>query len=137
MTHVQFCDEIEEFVSQESMSDWWNCGVTEYSISTFNLLREWNIPKRMSKLKSIKWKESIHEMLKMIPSQSKENLKPYLASIREKVYLHEEFTRADLPQILELAINGNHNTSIDAILEDQVVVPCVLSYLNASHILYS
>jgi len=82
------------------------------------------------KLRPMKWKESIHGMLSMIPNKEKRNLMSYLKLIEDKLRDYEYFTDADLPQILELAINGNHNTSIDAIVEDQVIVPCVLSYLT-------
>jgi hypothetical protein len=66
----------------------------------------------------------------MIPNKEKRNLTSDLKWIEDKLRDYEYFTDAELPQILELAINGNHNTSIDVILEDQVIVPCVLSYLT-------
>jgi hypothetical protein len=34
LTNVQFCNEVEEFVSGESMRDWWNHGVREKCLST-------------------------------------------------------------------------------------------------------
>jgi hypothetical protein len=38
LTNVHFCDEIEEFVSGESMWDWWNHRVHERSLSTYCFL---------------------------------------------------------------------------------------------------
>jgi hypothetical protein len=38
LTNVCFCVEIEEFVSGESMRDWWNHGVHERSLSTYCFL---------------------------------------------------------------------------------------------------
>jgi hypothetical protein len=44
---VRFCDEIEEFVSGESMRHWWNNGVHEKCLSTYCLLVRFNIPERL------------------------------------------------------------------------------------------
>jgi hypothetical protein len=38
LTNVRFWDEIEEFVSGESMRDWWNHKVHERSLSTYCFL---------------------------------------------------------------------------------------------------
>jgi hypothetical protein len=44
---VRFCDEIEEFVSGESMRHWWNNGVHEKCLSMYCLLVRFNIPERL------------------------------------------------------------------------------------------
>ena len=36
LTNVQFCNEIEDFVSGESMQHWWNHGVHEKCLSTYS-----------------------------------------------------------------------------------------------------
>lgn len=87
LTHIQFCDEIEAFVSEESMKHWWNCGLHEYSVRTFGLLSGSNIPKRVSELKASKWKERIHQMLRQIPSISEEDLIYHFGDIRNQIYL--------------------------------------------------
>jgi len=87
LTHIQFCDEIEAFVSEESMKHWWNCELHEYSVRTFGLLSGSNIPKRVSELKASKWKERIHQMLRQIPSISEEDLIYHFGDIRNQIYL--------------------------------------------------
>jgi len=47
LTYVHFCDEIEEFVSGESMQHWWNHRVHEKCLSTDCFLAQFNIPERL------------------------------------------------------------------------------------------
>jgi hypothetical protein len=44
LTNVEFCEEIEEFVSCKVMRDWWNQGVHEKSLSTYCFLVQYSIP---------------------------------------------------------------------------------------------
>jgi hypothetical protein len=45
LTRVVFNIEIEEFVSAESMREWWNHGIHDYCLSTYCFLIKYNIPK--------------------------------------------------------------------------------------------
>jgi hypothetical protein len=47
LTNVIFCDEIEEFLTAESMREWWNHGVHEKSLCTYCFLVRCSIPKRV------------------------------------------------------------------------------------------
>ncbi len=44
---VRFCDEIEEFVSGESMRHWWNHRVHEKCLRTYSFFIQCNIPERV------------------------------------------------------------------------------------------
>ena len=47
---VEFNTEIEEFVSVESIRDWWSNGVSELSLKTYAFLTRCNIPERLGKI---------------------------------------------------------------------------------------
>jgi len=74
LTSVQFCDEIEEFVSGESMQHWWNNGVHKKCLSTYSFFIRCNIPARMGLVRSATLQDSIHRMLERIPAISSKRL---------------------------------------------------------------
>ena len=75
---VQFCDEIEAFVSKTSLRDWWHRGSCETVeggtsikniifcnvINSYVFLSQRNIAKRFEALKSTTWQMDINNMLK-------------------------------------------------------------------------
>ena len=63
MLTMRFCDEIEVFVSGESMRHWWNNGVREKCLSTYCLLVQFNIPQRLGLVRATQWQDNIHGML--------------------------------------------------------------------------
>ena len=115
LTRVLFCDEIEKFVSAESMRDWWNHGIHEKSLSTYCFLVKFNIPKRMDLLRIYEWQINIHGLLTRIPHLSSETritYSPYTVhndmiscfdSIDSKI-AHYEHNLEDTPMLLEMAI---------------------------------
>lgn len=130
LTHVQFCREIEEFISGESMRGWWNGGVLGISLLTYSFFVQCNIPKRVGLVEATSWRRSIHDMLSRIPSITRDDLISYFLSIDSKLFLYENLK--DAPLLLELAINqssGIVNTNIDAILNGDLISR-VLSYLT-------
>jgi hypothetical protein len=132
LTSVEFCEEIEEFVSGESMRDWWNHGVHDKSLSTYCFFVRCNIPERVGLVQARKWQFNIHEMLEHIPSVTPEDLSAYFESIDSKLSVYDNLK--DVPMLLELAIyrnNGilNTNTNIDDILNTDIV-PGILSYIT-------
>jgi hypothetical protein len=85
LTTVQFWDEIEEFVSGESMRHWWNHGVHEKCLSTYCLLVRFNIPERLGLVRATQWQDSIHGMLMRIPFISKNGMDSYFRSMDSKL----------------------------------------------------
>jgi hypothetical protein len=70
LTNILFCDEIEEFVTGESMREWWNHGVHQYSLITYCFMKKFNFPERLGLLPVMQWQENIHGMLRIIPTIS-------------------------------------------------------------------
>ena len=65
---MQFSEEIEEFVSEESMRDWWNRRkFLEISLRTYCFFVQCNIPRCVGLLQATKWRLNIHKMLRRIP----------------------------------------------------------------------
>ena len=65
---VQFCVEIEEFVSGESMRGWWNRRrFRKKSLIAYCAFVRYNIPERVSLIQGREWQLNIHEMLRHIP----------------------------------------------------------------------
>jgi hypothetical protein len=106
LTSVQFCDEIKEFVSAESMRHWWNNGVHEKCLSTYCFFVRCNIPERVDLVHSATLQTSIHGMLESIPSIiSPKRLKSYFDSINSKLSTYEaKLSAYKGSTILELAI---------------------------------
>ena len=67
LTRVKFCDKIEEFVSCDAMSDWWNRGFGKLSLRTYCFLVRCHIPARFKGLALVSsWQATIHDMLRII-----------------------------------------------------------------------
>jgi hypothetical protein len=140
---VTFCDEIEEFVSGESLRGWWNNGISEESLKTYNFLARYNVPVRLGMLTVTKWHANIHNMLECIPSIIINDLDDYFHSI-ESMLKNYEWLQDTLP-LLELAIwksklsehfdPNNGNLSTNTKLERRntcgasVIIPIVQSFL--------
>ena len=145
LTTVQFCDEIEEFVSGESMRHWWNNGVHERCLRTYSFFVRCNIPERVGLLLPRMWQSNIHDMLGGIPSISSEGLDSYFRSIDSKLSVYDKLK--DAPALLELAIwkskiiertDGNIDLldadmkiecRTDSLSMVAIIVPNVLSFL--------
>ena len=99
---VQFCDDIEEFVSGESLRDWWNNGVSEgETYRTYNFLVQCNVPTRLLLLIETQWQANIHDMLRIIPSISFDDIDDHFNAIDSKLTAYEI---AQGMSLLELAI---------------------------------
>jgi hypothetical protein len=142
LDRVQFCDHIEEFVSGESIRDWWNNGVSKRSLTTYNFLVRCNIPARLEQLIARQWQASIHEMLRGIPSVDFVALDDYFTTIESKLAfyeLHDTTTVLDLAiwksKILEQYGQGMENVSAMEKLQCRVecgacvIIPHVLPFL--------
>ena len=132
LTSVEYCEEIEEFVTGESMRDWWNHGGHKKSPSTYCFFVRCNMPERIGLVQATKWQGNIHEMLCLIPSTPLDDLSAHFDSINSKLSVYENLK--DAPMLLELAIYQNNailntTTNIDGIL-DTDIVPRILSYLT-------
>jgi hypothetical protein len=84
------------------MRDWWNHGVHERSLSTYNFFVRCNIPQRVGLVQPRIWQANIHGMLRRIPSISPEGLDSYFDFIDSKLSVYENLEEA--PTSLELAI---------------------------------
>jgi len=140
LERVQFCEEIEVFVSASSMSGWWNR--REFMTLTpciYSLLVQYNIPEEICTLPARTWQLNIHEMLRRIPdvvnrtfrssyldctdpSLTREViLEVYLDSISDKIEYYNML--GEVPMLLERAIFGGHGHA------ETDIVPHILSYL--------
>ena len=102
LERVQFCDDIEEFASGESLRDWWNNGVSEgATYRTYNFLVQCNVPTRLLLLIETQWQANIHDMLRIIPSISFDDIDDHFNTIDSKLTAYEI---AQGMSLLELAI---------------------------------
>ena len=65
---IRFCDEIEEFASNESLRDWMNNGDSRRTLRTYNFLIRCNVPTRLSMLTVRGSHAKIRNMLALLPS---------------------------------------------------------------------
>lgn len=86
---VLFCDKIEEFVSGESIREWWNQGVHKKSLSTYCFLMKFNIPERMGLLPVMQWQDNVHGMIRIIPTISPQVLGSHFDTIRSKLTFYK------------------------------------------------
>ena len=98
---VKFCDEVEEFVSGESMRDWWRNGVPKESLKTYNFLVQYKVPACLLLLGARQWQGNIHDMLRGIPSIDFDALDDQFTTIDAKLTVYEIIPAVPL---LELAI---------------------------------
>jgi hypothetical protein len=153
---VEFCNEIEVFVSCEAMRVWWNQGVHVRSLSTYCFLVKCNIPVRLGLVRVQRWQAIIYEMLNRIPSIHPRSMNSYFRSIESELTLYENLK--DSPALLELAIwkskiteqyghdNHHHITNMhkkrrtdsvaksqcrtDSVAMVRIIVPNVISFLT-------
>ncbi len=149
LTSVVFCDEIEEFVTADSMREWWNHGVHEMCLSTYCFLVRCNVLTRLGLVRPGKWQTNIHGMLRRIPSIPPKGLMTYYDSIDSKLSLYDDLKYA--PMLLELILwkskiieqlDGNNGTGLAVDMKMQcrtnsltmvaIIVSNVLSFLTDS-----
>ena len=142
LTTITFCDKIERFVSGESMRAWWNNGVHEKCLSTYCFLVRFNIPERLSLVRSTTWQTNIHGMLERIPSISPVGLDAHFRSIDSKLSAYENTTLLELviwkSKIAEqtngvvdvLDANIKMECRIDSLSMVDIIIPNVLSFLH-------
>jgi hypothetical protein len=141
LDEVQFCEEMEEFVSALSMRDQWSNGVLRRSLQLYNFLVCCQIPVRLEFLDVIQWQADIIVMLRSIPDDLRA-LDSYLTIIHAKlaVYQCKEATT-----LLELAIwksevcaqHGPNIGNVSGVKKAQcrdncgasVIIPNVLSFI--------
>jgi hypothetical protein len=156
LTNVEFCAEIEAFVSCEAMRDWWNQGVHYQCLGTYTFLRKHDIPNRVGLLRVQSWQNNIYETLRCIPTTNPNGMKALFHSIESRLSLYESLK--DSPALLELAIwkskiteqHGQRNVHVlsnmqkkrrtdtvsrtqcrtDSLATVMIIVPLVFSYLT-------
>ena len=121
LRNVVFCDEIEEFVTAESIRNWWNHGVNENSLRTYCFFVRCRIPKRLGLVQPRKWQNHIHGMLKRIPLIPPKRMYSYFNFVDSKLSAYESLK--DAATMLELAIwkskiNKRFNRNKDALTVD-------------------
>ena len=65
-----FCDEIEEFVTADSIQAWWNRSFHKRAMTAYSFLVRCSIPQRLGSVQDSIWRDTIHEMLRRIPAVS-------------------------------------------------------------------
>ena len=102
-SNVEFCGDIEEFVTNVAMRGWWNQGVHERCLSTYCFFVRCSIPARFSGLALVSsWLANIDSMLRNIPTIAATNLKAHFDAIDARLNTYENMSEA--PMLLELAI---------------------------------
>ena len=131
---IEFCNETEQLVNETSLH-WWSQGVSKASLKTYTFLARCNIPARLDQIKFQTWKENVHNMLRRIPeelkddnsdydssdeqddSQFEEDENTYYFDLIESRLANYEHLRDDVAPALELALwkskileqsNSNH-----------------------------
>jgi hypothetical protein len=139
---VRFCDEIEEFVSRESMLHWWNHGVHEKCLITYCFLVGCNIPEHLGQMQSTTLQTNIHGMLNGISSIHPKGMNAYFCSINSKLTAYKQSTLLELAiwkvKIVEqtdgaiylLDANMKMACHIDSLSMVDIIVLNVLSFLN-------
>jgi hypothetical protein len=142
LTTITFCDEIEELVSGESMRGWWNSGVHEKCLSTYCFLVQFNIPERLSLVRSTTWQTNIHGMIGRIPSISPKGLNAHFDSIDSMLFAYEGSTTLELAiwkSKIEEQTDGvidildaemKMECRINSLWKVDLIVPNVLSFLR-------
>ncbi len=125
---VEFCQETEEFVTELSLRQWWNNGVSKLSLLTGPWLSRW-----VGMVRVHMWKLNIHVMLQHIPTMlhfnnnddedyendtEHESADAYFDSINSQLITYEKLQEC-VPPILEPVINCG----------GEGVIPHVLSFL--------
>ena len=105
LTRVVFNNEIEEFVSAQSMREWWNHGIHENCLSTYCFLRRCNVPERLGQIVVRSWQSNVYEMLRRIPTFSAKGLNAHFDSIDSKLSDYENMSEA--PELLGLTMPNN------------------------------
>jgi hypothetical protein len=144
LTTVRFCDEIEEFVSGESMLVWWNHGVHEKCLITYCFFIQCNIPEHMGQVQSTTLQTKILGILNGTPSITPKGINAYFCSIDSKLFIYKYSTLLELaiwkPKIVEqtdgaispLDRNMKMACPIDSLLMVDIIAPHVLSFLNGN-----
>ena len=134
LERVQFCDIIEEFVSGESIRDWWDNGTSERSLKMYNFLIRCKVPERLEQLMMRQWQANIHEMIKRIPSFKIDTLDDYLNTIDSTLVVYESLP--DVIPLLEFAIWKSNTLEQHGLSKSQFRIECgcdiilhVLSFL--------
>ena len=66
---IDFCEEIEQFVNDMLLREWWNVTQSGLSLITFSYFVRCNIPVRFGKIKNEIWKQDICQLLQHIPDE--------------------------------------------------------------------
>jgi hypothetical protein len=143
LTNVQFCFQVEDFVSRLT---WWDRGVHKRCPRTYSFLMKFNIPDRLGHVIAPTWRADIYRMLNLIPRISAESLTLQFSIIESILTLYERINL--YPMLLELIIwkseiinhlrlsNAFCNTRLkvqsrtDSIAKVNIIVPGVLSFLT-------
>ena len=105
LMRVQFCKEIEDFVSSEAMQErwhWWNGGVDKKSLGAYNHLVKFNIPNRLAPVRVKSWRDNIHDMLGRLPTLTNEGMASLFVAIDSKLTLYESMV--ETPMLMKLVI---------------------------------
>ena len=99
---------IEDFLVEHGLNDWWNHGVAPMSLTTFNLLCQFNIVPRLKMLKAEKWWNNIHDMLERTHAvvssdwRSGSKLEFHFRRIDRRLAVYENVR--DIAYLLELVV---------------------------------
>jgi hypothetical protein len=67
LVNIQFCREVEDFVSDASLREWWNNGFHELSLRTYSFLIKDDVPNRLGQIYARALKNNIYALFQRIP----------------------------------------------------------------------
>ena len=67
LVNIQFCREVEDFVSDASLREWWNNGFHELSLRTYSFLVKDDVPNRLGQIYARALKNNIYALFQRIP----------------------------------------------------------------------
>lgn len=149
LTSVVFCDEIEEFLSAESIREWWDHGIHERSLSTYCFFVQRSIPQRLSLVPPRDWQTNNHWMLRRIPTISPKVLNSHYDLIDSMLSVYGDLDDTAAPMLLEVALwkskvfeqfEGSNETipafditiqcHTDSLTTVAIIIPNVWSFLS-------
>ena len=109
------------------MRGWWNSGVHEKCLSTYCFLVQFNIPGRVSLVRSTTWQTNIRGMIGRIPSISPKGLDAHFDSINSELSAYKGSTTLELA-IWKLKIEEQTDGVID-VLDAEMKMECHINSL--------
>jgi len=99
---VEFCTEIQDLVTELSITEWYAQGMDGRWLFMYTFLVDGSILKRLGRISSMKWREDILDLLRRFPSISCDKILLYCKLISGRLDCYSDLK--DAASLLELAL---------------------------------